>query len=179
MKYQMIYGARYNATKQNVLWIKERLELEDNFQVELSNLEEAKVCDDSGVLILSTGIYSGEAVEGFYEFIEKNAQKISQKKVILVVTAMNKENCFDEENNLKIIKNFPQSVKDKIIFQEVLLGEMIFKTMTEEDKISIDYFYKKIMHLEGKALEKMLMPRTLLDKKDVWKVSERIIELKD
>ncbi len=176
MKYQIIYGSRYNATRQNVLWIKERLELED-FEVELSNLKYAKVSQDCEFLILATGIYSGQAVEGFNDFIKENEDIISSKKIVLLATAMNKENCFDEEKNLKIIKELPLSVKEKIVLQEVLFGEMIFKTMSKEDKVSIDYFYKNIMHLEGEALEKMLMPRTLLDKKDVWEFSQKIINL--
>ncbi len=176
MKCQIIYGSRYNASKQNVLWIKERLDLE-GFDVELSNLKDAKISKDCEVLILATGIYSGKAVEGFDDFIVNNVDEISSKKIVFVATAMNKQNCFDEEKNLKIIKELPKNVKENIVLQEVLFGEMIFQNMTKEDKVSIDYFYKNIMHLEGEALEKMLKPRTLLDKKDVWEFSQKIINL--
>ncbi len=176
MKCQIIYGSRYNATKQNVLWIKERLDLED-FEVELLNLKDAKISQDSEVLILATGIYSGEAVEGFNDFILNNVDEVSSKKIVLVATAMNKENCFGEDKNLKITKELPPSVKEKIVLQEVLFGEMIFKTMSEEDKVSIDYFYKKLMHLEGEALQAMLKPRTLLNKKDAWAFCDKIIKL--
>ncbi len=177
MKYQIIYGSKYNATKQNVLWITERLELEQKFEVELSQIENANISANSELLIFATGIYSGKAIEGFNDFIEKNKKEILKKDLIFLITAMNKENCFDETNNLKILQDLPQEIKDKIVLQDGLLGEMVFQNLNEDDKISIDYFYKKIMNLEGEALKKALSPRTLLNKKDAWSVAEKIIKL--
>ncbi len=177
MKCQIIYGSKYNATKQNMLWIKERLELENNFEVELSQIKDVSILTDSKLLIFATGIYSGKAVEGFNDFIEKNKEQLLQKDLVFLIVAMNKENCFDETNNLKILQDLPQDIKDKIILQDGLLGEMIFQNLNEDDKISIDYFYKKIMNLEGEALKKALSPRTLLNKKDAWSVAENIIKL--
>ncbi len=172
MKYLILYSSQYGATKQIVQWIKQRLEL-DKKEVSCLNVKDFKESNEKyDVLVLGTPIYSGKATQEFYDFLDNGFDKIDFDSLAIFAVAMQKKACFDEENQLKFLKDY-ENIRKRAKIQEVLLGEMIFDKLCKEYQDKLMFFYEKI-GLTKEQIEEKRAPRTLLSKKDVWDFAQNL-----
>lgn len=171
MAYQILYSSKYGATKQISYWIEERLKLGKK-NVFISDIK-SYTNTRCNTLILATSIYGGKANEDFNLFLDNDFSKFHFNKLVIIGVSMHKASCFEQNQELRILRDYPH-IKKQAFIQEVLLGELIYDNLNSEDKEKLQSFYKRLNLSEEKILEKQ-KPRTLLNKTEVWDFTQKIL----
>ncbi|MBE7027617.1 MAG: flavodoxin [Ruminococcaceae bacterium] len=151
MKTLVIYKSKYGSTRQYASWIGEELgcEVRDVKKVKIEDL------DEYDIIIYGGGLYA-EVISGV-NFITKNLDRLSEKKIIVFSTGITPLNYREYYDKLVLEKNFKPHMLEKIkVFN--FLGKMILDELSLPHKTAIKALKKLMSSKENPTeMEKLLI----------------------
>ena len=154
----VIYKSKYGATKTYAAWIGEELGC-PVFDAKNITIEDATKYD---TIIYGGGLYAN-MINGI-SFINKNFEKLSDKKVVVFSTAITPLDCREYYDKLVMERSFPEEIRGKVkVFN--FLGKMLSSELSLIHKAALKTL-KKIMagKKEPTEMEKLLLDLCDYDK---------------
>lgn len=173
MQINIIYDTKYGSTKLISQKFYEKL-LKLNHEVTLGHIDEIKTIN-TNLNILISPTYGGKLLPSFDDFIKKNEKILSQSLMAFFIVCLEKSHLFDENKNLKILKNYTNLHKN-IIFQDAVFGKRIFHDLNHDDKQKLMFFYKNIQKLNDKEIFEKQKPQNFINEKDIHKSIDNLLE---
>jgi len=178
MNVKIVYASRYGASAEISGWIAQRLKAEKDIAVVMERADTAGFIGEYDLVLLGSGIYNHGFLPELEEYIDENLEKLRKVQTALFGVAMKTEPVMVNGRAYGGILNLEKYAEKlgKWCKAGVMLhGEMVYENMADEDKTSLDKFYKMIGLGEEKAAERR-RPRTLMDKSECWAFAESLIK---
>ena len=151
----VIYKSKYGSTKEYARWIAEELGCE---AVDVKNVKSDELTKYD-TIVYGGGLYA-EMIGGI-NFITKNFDKISDKKLVIFTTGLTPPECREYYDDYVLKKNFKPYMLEKIkVFN--FLGKMIVDDLSFPHKTAIKAL-KKIMSAKENPTEMEQMLIKLCD----------------
>ena len=151
MKYIVIYKSKYGSTKNYAEWIAEEL----GCNVKNANNVTLDELSDFDVIIYGGGLY-GEIINGV-NFITKNINKLSDKKIIIFSTGITPLEYREYYDRLVVDKNFRNGVPGNVkIFN--FMGKMVMEELSVAHRAALKTLKKIMSSKENPTeMEKLLV----------------------
>jgi menaquinone-dependent protoporphyrinogen oxidase len=177
MKALIVTASRYGSTEQIGRWIAERF-IYEGFDTDVKKAGEYFPLDVYEIVVMGSGIYSHKILPELASFIEQQGDELKEKKIAIFGVAMKTTPIFHKgkvQGGIEHLVPLIEKLNGAVIHADMLHGEMVYQKMTDKDKDGLLKFYR-MLNLSDYEIEKRLLPRTLMDKKEVWEFAETVIK---
>lgn len=178
MKVLIVYASRYGSTQLIAEWIKERLILAD-VDADVFCADEAQDPKQYDAVVLGSGVYAHKLLPELEKYINDNLESLQYKKTAVFGVAMRTETFFKNGHAYggpMILEKLGMLLGGKCAVGKILGGEIIFEKLSEKDRTGLEKFYSSVGLSEMEKAERKI-PRTLINKKQVWDFAEEVIDL--
>ncbi len=177
MKVNIIFSTRYGSTGQIASWIAERFSA-DGHEAFTADASSAGAPVDADLTVMGSGIYSHGYLKPLEEYIGRYAETLADKKTALFGVAMKTEPIMHNgrsHGGILMLEKYAAKLGKSVIGCAMLHGQMIFSSMTDEDKEGLMSFYRMAGFSETETNERM-KPRTMMNKAECWEFAENLIK---